>query len=366
VTFSWVRRRTKELTKLVRAFTQTGVGVLTGVKRFVVLTSRYRFSPTEVFAHGLLDGRLEREPDAITSNERLLDVQRRLNARGRTDSTENKIDFQLKCTDLGLPLPELLAVLGCPPNELFSHLEVADASALAEAICSSRWNAVVLKPVYGVHGRGVLALDCKPGRAIAPGGAVYDVPRLLKHMENGGFSAWMLQERLRPHPDCVRATDAEALSTFRITTLSRGPDEIEVLSIRMRLAMPGASVDNISFGTTGNIVANISPTTLEVTSVIRPRPDGLGYDRVDRHPVTGVKLVGWRVPFAREAYGLSVRAARGFYPLRTVGWDVGISDIGARLIEGNSFWDAGIGTECWPQNWRKLVGALVADGSVQI
>ncbi len=40
-----------------------------------------------------------------------------------------------------------------------------------------------------------------------------------------------------------------------------------------------------------------------------------------------------------EVQDLVRRAALAFAPLRTIGWDVAISDAGPSLIEGNVLWD---------------------------
>jgi hypothetical protein len=358
---SWVARRLGDLSKLVRASEAAQVGLFRGGWRFLDLALRYKFSPQEIFVLGLLDGRLASEPDAATSNERLLEIQSRLNPLACTFMTEDKLAFHQRCVELSLPVPDLLAVVGGQSTLTADRVRLPDITRLAQALCSGRWGGVVLKPTYGVHGQGVLALDCAPRRVTAPGGVVYDCSGLVQHMRSSGFDAWIVQRRLRPHPDVVTVTQSEALCTCRITTLADSSGDVRVLAARLRLAGPGTSVDNISHGSTGNIVANISLAKCSIASVIQPRSEGVGYGHIDRHPATGAQLVGWQVPLFRQAYELAISAGSGFAALRTVGWDIGISTEGVVLIEGNAFWDAGIGVDSWPEVVRTLRAAAFAN-----
>lgn len=337
---SWLERRHSELRQLRRASRESGAGVLVGACRFADLTLRQRYSPKEVFALGLLDGRLTRDPDAAISNERLLQMQRVLNAEGDPRLTEDKLVFQERCHATDLAVPALLAVAGPGPVRLHSIPRFESLETLAAAICEPRWPSIVLKPVHGVHGRGVLALSCSSGSGTAPDGRQFGPDELVEHMHAAGFENWLVQRRLPPHGELTAVTGASALSTCRVTTLVGRSGDVEILYARLRLAAPGASIDNFSAGTTGNIVTNVSLATGRVTSAILPRPGGIGFDLIDRHPISGHALLGWPIPLFTECMDLVRRAAEAFLPLRTVGWDVALSSEGVSLVEGNCYWDA--------------------------
>jgi hypothetical protein len=58
----------------------------------------------------------------------------------------------------------------------------------------------------------------------------------------------------------------------------------------------------------------------------------------ERHPITGVKIVGLQVPFWNEVLEM-VRDASLLHPEnRSIGWDVVITEHGPGLIEGNHDW----------------------------
>jgi hypothetical protein len=51
------------------------------------------------------------------------------------------------------------------------------------------------------------------------------------------------------------------------------------------------------------------------------------------------RIVDFKLPHWQEARKLAERAARLFLPLRTIGWDVALTEEGPLLLEGNAEWD---------------------------
>jgi len=47
----------------------------------------------------------------------------------------------------------------------------------------------------------------------------------------------------------------------------------------------------------------------------------------------------FKVPKWEQCIALVLEAQQAFSPLRTIGWDVAVTDDGVFLIEGNVFWD---------------------------
>lgn len=57
----------------------------------------------------------------------------------------------------------------------------------------------------------------------------------------------------------------------------------------------------------------------------------------DKHPYTGVELIGFQVPFAKEAAAFVCKAAMEVPQVKYVGWDVCITPDGPAIIEGNDY-----------------------------
>ncbi len=57
----------------------------------------------------------------------------------------------------------------------------------------------------------------------------------------------------------------------------------------------------------------------------------------DKHPYTGVELIGFKVPYVKEAIELVKKAALEVPQVKFVGWDVCITPDGPVIIEGNDY-----------------------------
>ena len=58
---------------------------------------------------------------------------------------------------------------------------------------------------------------------------------------------------------------------------------------------------------------------------------------VTTHPITGTPIVGFEVPFFKEAMDMCLRAALKVPQMRFIAWDVAVTEQGPCFIEGNSF-----------------------------
>ena len=86
----------------------------------------------------------------------------------------------------------------------------------------------------------------------------------------------------------------------------------------------------------GNIAA---PINLETGQVNGPGVySDITKDDEFKHPVTGVELVGFQIPYWSESLQMVIDAALLHPQNRSIGWDVAITDKGPELIEGNHDW----------------------------
>ena len=152
------------------------------------------------------------------------------------------------------------------------------------------------------------------------------------------FPLWVLQERIRNAASLEVLGSSAAVQTARICTLVRRDGSVAVLHANLRLAAPGALIDNYRGGATGN-----SFTTIDDDGRLGPawsrRPDGAGFVKTPAMPGTGRRIEGTRLPDWDEAVAVVRRAAPHFLPIRTIGWDVAFTDDGPVVIEANMWWD---------------------------
>ena len=129
-------------------------------------------------------------------------------------------------------------------------------------------------------------------------------------------------------------------ATLRITTFIDRSMYCHLLFGHLKL-MTRADVftDNIGAGHSGNLLSTICPETGTIAKSLLKRADGAGRRLISHHPVTHRELTGFPIPCWSEACDLVRRAADTFLPVRSVGWDVAVTDEGVKTIEGNIWWD---------------------------
>jgi hypothetical protein len=112
-----------------------------------------------------------------------------------------------------------------------------------------------------------------------------------------------------------------------------------VVASDLKIITGGNIVSNNRHGALGNLVADIDPDRGVLVSCTGSHPTGSGRIRVLHHPDTGAEFAGISVPQWTAVLDLALKAAALFMPIRTVGWDVAITQEGVRLLEGNIWYD---------------------------
>jgi len=118
----------------------------------------------------------------------------------------------------------------------------------------------------------------------------------------------------------------------RIITQLDADDQVLITGCRQRISVD-SPVDNLA---AGNLVA---PIDLETGVINRPAVySDITKSPETTHPITGVDIVGFQVPFWKECVELSLNAALLHPENRSVGWDIVVTENGPGLIEGNHDW----------------------------
>jgi hypothetical protein len=197
--------------------------------------------------------------------------------------------------------------------------EIAEAPDKVEALLQNPSGKIVLKSADGQCGRGI---EVRPSSDFTPESLL----QRLRETGNDFVEAFVTQ-----HTDLMRLSPS-GLNTIRIITQLDKNDQVHIIGTRLRITVNSA-VDNLA---AGNIAA---PIDLETGKINGP---GVYSDitKADeyQHPVTGVDIVGFQIPYWQETLDLCKAAARLDTRNRSIGWDVAITDEGPELIEGNHDW----------------------------
>lgn len=157
----------------------------------------------------------------------------------------------------------------------------------------------------------------------------FDETSLISFMENNKFD--LVEEFIIQHPS-LSALSPTAVNTVRIFTQLNRNNEVEVLGCRQRISV-NSSVDNMA---AGNLAAPIDEQTGMVngpavySDITKPEEV--------KHPLTGVAIEGFTVPFWKETIAMVKEAALLHPQNRSIGWDIVITENGPGFIEGNHDW----------------------------
>jgi hypothetical protein len=123
-----------------------------------------------------------------------------------------------------------------------------------------------------------------------------------------------------------------AVNTVRIFTRLNERNEVVILGCRLRISV-NCRVDNLA---AGNLAAPID----EQTGILSGPGVYSDITKPDEsvHPITGVPIVGFQIPFWPETLALARDAALLRPENRSIGWDIVITPDGPGLIEGNHDW----------------------------
>ncbi len=123
--------------------------------------------------------------------------------------------------------------------------------------------------------------------------------------------------------------NSSSVNTVRMVTVMNEIDEVTIIAAFSRIGN-GKVVDNFN---SGGMTAKID---VESGKIIESAVNKKG-ELFANHPLTGTKINGFQIPNWEEAKEMVKKAAKLSKHIRYVGWDVGISNKGPILVEGNQF-----------------------------
>lgn len=262
---------------------------------------------------------------------------------------DNKLYFNLHYGSFGLPVPRLHGVYDRDWGFAASGAPLSQPEHLRALLEEIRPPKLVLKPLGGMLGRGILVLDeiaygadgiaatTNDGQRLSLDqiiARIGDRPRPLRRGDQpvADLSGYLIQERVEQHP-FFAAIAPYTPNTFRVVTFVDPDGEVDIHFTTVRLGRRGSTIDNWD---QGGLSVGVDPANGELGLGIFKSTHGA--DWVGVHPDSGARFVGQRVPDWDKVRDVCQRAARLTPGLRWIGWDVALSPTGPVLIEGNSDW----------------------------
>jgi hypothetical protein len=280
-------------------------------------------------------------PDSVAWNSRVWALLTPPRYRSLYD---NKLIFNRFFGALGLPLARILAVYD-PREKSSGAINVATTEQLSARLSELGGTGFVVKPVEGIQGHKILVF-----RGPAPGedgvfqtlaGDRYDAAGIIAYLttgaahllaENPGADPYtfLVEERLLPHPE-LAAFIGPTLCTVRVQTLIGRDGLPRILAAVFKLQPGKSGVDHLIYGAVGCWVDR------DTGKLGRGR-SRLHDEDVTTVPETDRSFLGFQLPLWEETRAVALEAAAAFPWARCIGWDIGLSDRGPVIVEGNERW----------------------------
>jgi glutathione synthase/RimK-type ligase-like ATP-grasp enzyme len=300
------------------------------------------YLPQEAYEIGLFDPNLpDEELSNYISRTYLTKLQKALNPAAWVPLLKDKGIFYRYCTALGVPVPKLYAIFFRDNAGWSFDGSVPASRDKWEKFIESRLpSEFVIKPSQGSFGEGV-NIFCRTNagfiNAFGKQCSAADIYETM--LLDPKYDSFIIQQRLKNHPDLVHLTGTQSLHTVRLVTSVDAAGHSRAIHARLKLSSGQTVTDNWRHGQGENAKAELSLGEGVLGRVIIPAPDGPGVKVIHTHPKTGIHFDGFRLPFWKQACSLVERAAIKFLPIRTIGWDVALTPDGPIILEGNIWWD---------------------------
>lgn len=173
---------------------------------------------------------------------------------------------------------------------------------------------IIVKPSLGSCGKGIRIIDLKN---------VNNKELFDQLIEEDDL---LIEEVVNQHED-LNKLYGKSVNTLRMFTFCKN-DRSYFLQAILKLGNGGV-IDNFS---SGGMYAFLNEEGKVITSAIDQEDNVFKY-----HPISKEKIIGFQVPYIKEAIELVKNAALEIPEVGYIGWDVAISDKGPVIIEGNSY-----------------------------
>jgi len=220
----------------------------------------------------------------------------------------------------GLPTPRLITTVG-------HHFEIESFEELQKFLAGCHQD-IVIKPISSTGGHRLLALTYRDKNFLMAG-EEYSPEKIWHHMEPQLKKGFLVEEKISNN-DQLGSLYPHSLNCFRVVTIKLQNQPWNIITWGLKLGQGKSVVDNIGAGGIFVLLDENGRTEMAFPK---------GYEQeLTHHPDTGAPLVGIQLDGAEAVKALALEASRKFGFLGTIGWDIGLSEKGPVIIEGNNLW----------------------------
>ncbi len=310
----------------------------------IYLALRYRLAPIEYRTYRFFnkDKKMPEMSTYISNHEILNKIRPRLYDRTLLPMLTNKLIFNRYYKASGLPLPHLYAYYHSGSGFTAENDLLRSGKDLRQWLARTGLNCFFIKPCGGKKGSDVLAIKQVTKYngdyllSDSSGSSRY-LGELTTHLEQESkestYPGYLFEEMIEQHPT-LSEINQSSVNTCRILTLILPNNTINIPFAVMRFGREGSAVDSWS---RGGIAFAVDLETGKLGKGLF-HPDWGSTKEVTRHPDSEVELSGLKIPYWNEIKEVVRNAALVTPGIKSIGWDVAVTQKGPLLIEGNSLW----------------------------
>jgi hypothetical protein len=258
-----------------------------------------------------------------------------LNPRLYRKFTQSKLTEKALYQLLKLPISPLVGYYRPIVGVTNDGRPLTDAKTLADLFQLYIGKTLVVKPLEGFGGNGVIALaislDREKLKLLSVGEQKeYTIENLIQFYTINNLHAEFLIEEYIKQSVQLAQFNSSSLNTLRLWVLETAPDQAEVLGGYLRIGRAGKVIDNAS---AGGIIFPINITT----GVIEP---GLLKNTPHRddilcHPDHGAKIAGQKIEQWHHVKQFATEVLLELPHTKFAGLDIAMTERGPVLIESN-------------------------------
>lgn len=175
------------------------------------------------------------------------------------------------------------------------------------------------KPYIGESGKGIEKIKVSDFESTK---ALYEY--VTSKEKNFG----VIEEVIVQHPQVAKIYPC-SLNCLRIVTMVHN-NQPHILYAVFKMGNNGKFVDNLE---NGGLACSFDLDN----GVVNGQGHTSALVNYDAHPYTGIKFIGYKLPFCEEIKQLVKKAAMVVPEIKYVGWDVCFTENGPAIVEGNDF-----------------------------
>jgi len=289
----------------------------------------YGFPPYQYITHALYLREFQGDIGCFLPPELLHRFRDSLNPQQCWGNALDKQKFADLMMRANLPVVKVLARIthersiatlngnGCSFQQLLSWLFDSDQ------------REIFLKPATSGSGMGAFRAKVAGDHLLVDSREIDEDKFFTMLFANGRYDCYLVQPLIIQHPLLTRINPS-SVNTIRIDTLVID-DNIVHNGAYFRIGTGTSHVDNNSQGGLWCAIdletGKLAPTAMTMTK--------FGRHSFRTHPVTGCKFEGITLPYWEETKQVVCSGARVLLPMRSLGWDVAITEHGPVLVETN-------------------------------